>query len=74
MATMSDQRCECVRCAECRGSGTVWFSFGGKTYLGSGRCDDLDEMETCGECSGSGIVEVCDHCYDRYEQEMEERV
>ena len=32
------------------------------TYLGSHRCDDLDEMGPCEECHGSGIDEVCDLC------------
>jgi len=34
------------------------------TYLGSRRCDDLDEMETCEECRGTGIDIVCDHCQE----------
>jgi hypothetical protein len=54
--------CRCVSCGECRGSGTVWFAFGGREYLGNGRRDDLDEMETCHECRGSGISEECDRC------------
>lgn len=24
--------------------------------------DDMDEMETCEECHGSGISEICDRC------------
>jgi hypothetical protein len=63
---MSD-RCECVSCGACGGSGTVWFDFRGR-YLGNHRCDDLDDMDTCEECGGSGIVETCAYC-----QEMEER-
>lgn len=58
--------CECVRCSGCEGTGNVWFSFpgadrGGK-YLGNHRSDDLDEMETCMECGGSGIIESCFEC------------
>lgn len=56
---MSD--CTCVHCDECGGSGNVWFSFNHK-YLGRYRCDDLDELETCESCRGSGIEEMCDHC------------
>jgi hypothetical protein len=54
--------CECVSCSECDGSGNVWFAFGGKKYLGRSRWDDLDEMETCDTCGGSGIMETCDRC------------
>jgi hypothetical protein len=57
------QRCTCVNCGECLGSGTVWRSFSGR-YLGSGRCDDLDESHTCEECNGSGVTELCDLCQD----------
>ena len=64
---LGEERCTCVRCGECNGSGNVWFTFGralygGHEYLGSRRCDDLDEMETCDECNGSGITEECDRC------------
>lgn len=59
--------CRCVSCPECRGSGHVWFAFGGRKYLGSRRCDDLDEMETCEECSGSGVTEVCGKCQRQFE-------
>lgn len=53
--------CQCTRCPECSGSGTVWFAFGGK-YLGKHRSDDLDEMGPCEECGGSGVTEVCWEC------------
>ena len=53
--------CECVVCSECDGSGSIWISFSGK-YMGKYRCDDFDEMDTCPECGGEGIVEVCDEC------------
>lgn len=61
--------CSCVACPECRGSGVVWFAFGGREYLGTMRCDDLDEIETCDECRGSRVSEVCDHCQDAWEDE-----
>lgn len=63
MAT--EAACRCVSCGECGGSGTVWFSFPGVDegrYLGSRRCDDLDELATCPECRGSGLSELCDEC------------
>jgi hypothetical protein len=55
--------CSCVRCSECSGTGNVWFAFGGKEYLGRNRADDLDEMETCEHCGGSGLEDdICDEC------------
>jgi hypothetical protein len=62
--TVSVRKCTCVSCGECGGSGSVWFAFGGREYLGNSRCDDLDEMHTCEECNGSGITEMCDYCQD----------
>jgi hypothetical protein len=59
-AKVAVEPCACVRCGACGGSGTIWLDFRGR-YLGNSRCDDLDEMEPCDECSG-GIVEVCERC------------
>lgn len=60
--------CECVRCPECKGSGTVWYAFPGPDlggeYLGDHRCDDLDEMDVCEECGGSGVSEICYECQE----------
>ena len=53
--------CECVSCSACGGTGTVWFSLSGR-YLGNKRCDDLDTLEHCEECGGSGIIETCTRC------------
>lgn len=64
-------RCQCVSCGECGGHGTVWFTFGHKQYLGNHRSDDLDEMEGCDECQGSGISLMCDGCEYAYEEEMD---
>lgn len=65
-----ENKCECARCPDCDGSGSVWFSFGHKHYLGSRRCDDLDELETCEECWGSGLADgPCDYCAERVEDE-----
>lgn len=61
--------CECVRCAECNGTGNVWFSFGGKHYLGRGRWDDLDEMETCESCGGRGVTETCFECAEQQDDD-----
>ena len=61
--------CRCVRCGTCNGSGSIWFDYRGK-YLGNQRSDDLDELEICDDCGGSGISEECDECLDsRYDDE-----
>ncbi len=67
--------CQCVSCDECKGSGYVYFSFGGwkhGRYLGSHRCDDLDEQEGCDVCGGRGILETCDRCAELEELSYEE--
>lgn len=74
---MSEQKCKCVPCADCGGSGRVWFAFPGPDrggrYLGNHRCDDLDEMDGCHGCEGSGIVETCEHCIEAdYEDPCQE--
>jgi RecJ-like exonuclease len=50
--------CECVRCADCHGQGTI-------RVPGPG----FDDLETCDECGGSGIVETCDECHDSIDAE-----
>lgn len=64
----SSENCTCVSCPECQGSGSVWRSFRG-TYLGNNRCDDLDELETCPECNGRGLSEMCDYCREMEEED-----
>lgn len=61
--SMAAQPCECVSCADCGGSGIVWFSFDGE-YLGRRHCDDLDRMEPCDTCYGRGTVETCTRCIE----------
>ena len=63
-----EPKCTCVSCAECNGTGDVWISFSGE-YMGRYRCDDLDELEMCADCGGSGITEMCDYCRDEREEE-----
>jgi len=43
--------------------GNIWLDFRGH-YLGNHRSDDLDEMEVCDECGGSGTSEMCAECMD----------
>ena len=62
--------CECVTCNECGGHGYIWVSINGK-YLGKHRMDDMAEMESCEECDGSGVSEVCYDCQVEYEEDME---
>ena len=60
--------CECVRCGSCGGTGTIWLDMNGR-YLGNHRCGDLDEMDTCEDCGGSGVSETCYECQDSYEDD-----
>lgn len=57
------KECTCSSCPSCNGTGNVWFSFTGE-YLGRSRCDDLDTMETCEDCNGTGVFDTCDRCRD----------
>jgi RecJ-like exonuclease len=65
---MPEATCTCISCSACGGSGHIWFSFSGR-YLGQHRSDDLDEMDTCEECRGRGLVEVCESCLDGYDED-----
>ena len=59
--------CQCVSCPECNGTGQVFYSFSGK-YRGPFICDDLDSMESCHECGGQGVSEICPECQEKYEE------
>lgn len=61
MKKVAAEPCHCVRCDDCRGSGTIWVDWRGR-YLGNHCSDDLDEPEQCENCGGRGIVEVCPRC------------
>ena len=63
--------CTCAKCPECGGTGDVWISFSGE-YLGRFRCDDLDELDVCPLCDGSGILDMCDACREAEEEAREE--
>ncbi len=64
--------CSCVRCPECKGTGNVWFAAGGRHYLGSSRWDDLDEMENCEYCRGTGFISLCDECFSDQDEEEDD--
>ena len=72
VAQLEAQPCECVSCESCNGSGSIWFDIGGR-YRGKNRCDDLDEMEFCDSCGGSGTIEVCDRCAQLMDYEEDTR-
>lgn len=59
-ATILARRCQCVSCANCRGTGSAWYATGGYPE---------EDVETCAECSGSGITESCERCDDLEELE-----
>ena len=63
--------CTCISCDECGGTGSIWVSMTGK-YIGKYHCDDLDELETCYKCDGSGLFEMCDECREKEEEAREE--
>lgn len=60
MKKVEDEPCKCVHCSFCDGSGNLWVDLGGEFH--KHRLDDLGDLETCDECSGSGIIETCDRC------------
>lgn len=57
------ETCKCVQCHACRGSRNIRV-----------RCDGYPEwdLETCPECDGEGITEVCDYCRDAQEDYWDE--
>lgn len=67
-----NKECTCVSCNACGGSGNIWLDFKGR-YLGNHRNDDLDQMETCDECHGMGLSEVCEACTDICSDEEDAR-
>ncbi len=62
--------CRCVSCATCRGTGSITVDMGG--HVISTRMDDLDIVEPCDDCGGTGITEECDACREAWEQDHDE--
>lgn len=61
IAKIDAEPCACVRCGDCGGSGSYYVDHRGH-FLGQHRSDDMDDLEYCDGCGGSGIVEVCSRC------------
>ena len=55
--------CTCVLCSSCDGQGT---------YRVDTNSWPEDDLETCDECHGSGIVETCERCQELIEMEYDE--
>ncbi len=59
--------CACVKCSGCDGEGDAWFSFDGE-FIGSHHWDDLDSLEPCPFCNGTGYEYECPECSEYYEE------
>ena len=55
-----NEKCECVDCDTCKGSGTVWVS---GDHMSAFRFNDEGDMESCPECGGEGITSMCLKCW-----------
>ncbi len=65
-AMMAAPSCSCITCATCHGRG--WFYVDGRgRFMPYG--DELADRESCEDCGGSGITELCDACREGWEDE-----
>ena len=64
-----NEKCECIDCPDCRGSGSVWCSDG---RMSPWRFDDMGDSETCPTCGGDGLSLVCLKCQLEYEDREED--
>ncbi len=55
--------CECIYCETCKGTGDVWEY---EWYE-----DGEDELMSCPECRGEGVVFLCDECAEAEREERE---
>lgn len=62
-ARLNAQPCTCVRCGLCNGNRTVRVQ---------GLNMPFDDLDTCPECHGEGVVEVCGRCRDLEEIEHDQ--
>ena len=61
-----NEKCECIDCHTCNGSGSVWVSDG---HMSAWRFDDMGDSEICPDCGGDGLSYVCLKCQLEYEEE-----
>ena len=61
---MSESKCECIVCTECRGTGHVYFDAFTGEYLGPTDWEGWNWMEPCEFCDGTGIEYECYHCQE----------
>ncbi len=52
---MTAAKCQCVRCGTCGGLGQVEFDTHSYPEW---------DLETCMDCEGSGLSEICERCRD----------
>jgi RecJ-like exonuclease len=62
--------CECIRCSACDGTGHYFTDMRGQ-FASIHRQDDMHNMETCEECRGTGIEEVCYQCQLAMDEDYE---
>ena len=55
-----ENRCTCISCPECGGSGCELVRTSGYPE---------EDIEACSTCRGSGISEKCEYCIDHDEQD-----
>lgn len=64
-------RCTCVSCPHCGGTGREGYMLNGKFY-DHHPMDDMAESVECENCRGEGVDDVCDYCQDHFEDGWEE--
>jgi hypothetical protein len=64
MEELEKKPCTCTCCDLCGGTGNIRVDH--FTGLPSRGCDDMDELETCDQCSG-GVLETCERCLEMQE-------
>jgi DnaJ-class molecular chaperone len=62
------EKCECIACGTCKGTGTVWVSWEGD-FMSAERFDDMGDTESCPDCGGDGLYYYCLKCSLEDEEE-----
>jgi hypothetical protein len=68
---LEKQPCTCERCCMCEGTGGYYVDSRGR-FQGVHRSDDMEDLETCEFCGGSGVTDECSRCMDLETWEMED--